>query len=458
MTQAEIVQRVKESGVVGAGGAGFPTHVKLAASGIDTVIANGAECEPMLRCDQDLMAAHPELVVRGIRLAVQAVGAKKGIIAVKRHYDRAIASLAAVLRAQEGSVEAKNFPVELFVIEKSAYPSGDEFCLVYEVTGRIIPETGLPLNVGCVVQNVGTLVNIALAVDNASPVTHRHVTVNGEVGSPATFRVPVGMRFSEVIALAGGPTLPAADYAVVVGGPMMGNLVKDPSAEYVTKTTSGLLVLPVDGKVVRFMSRSPEQWRKRGKATCDQCRDCTILCPRNLLGHAFNPHEIMRAGAYGMAVKNSIITGSVMCCECRLCEAYSCPLELSPMRFYQDYKRTLAVSGWKNDRHHRADLRVDAFREGRLVPIERLAERLGVLPYHEARVVWNESDVRADTVVIHLKQGIGVLATPLVKTGESVRRGQAIGEPSEGKLGARVHASIDGRVAAVEERYIVIQA
>ncbi|HOX32101.1 MAG TPA: SLBB domain-containing protein [Spirochaetales bacterium] len=458
MTPDEIAQRVKNAGVVGAGGAGFPTHVKLAASGIDTVVANGAECEPMLRCDQDLMAAHPELVVRGMRLVAQAVGAKRGIIALKRHYARAIAGLEAVLRAQAGSPEAEARPVELFVIEKSAYPAGDEFVLVYEVTGRIIPETGLPLDVGCVVQNVGTLANVALAVDEGRPVTHRHVTVNGEVASPRTVRVPVGMSLEQVIALAGGPSLPRGAYAVVVGGPMMGSLARDPAAEYVTKTTSGIVVLPAEGKVARFMSRSPELWRKRGKASCDQCRDCTILCPRNLLGHGFSPHEIMRAGAYGIAVKNAVITGSVMCCECRLCEAYSCPLELSPMRFYQAYKRQLAASGWKNDKHHRADLSVDAFREGRLVPTERLAERLGVLAYHEAPVGWSEDEVRADRVVIRLKQGVGVPATPLVAVGQGVRLGQVIGEPPEGKLGARVHASIDGRVAAVDEKSVVVEA
>jgi Na+-translocating ferredoxin:NAD+ oxidoreductase RnfC subunit len=458
MTAEEIIRRVKSAGVVGAGGAGFPTHVKLAATGIDTVIANGAECEPMLRCDQQLMAAHPDLVIRGMRLVVQSVGAKRGIIALKRHYEKAVAALQAELDRQKGTDDASAYPVDLFIIEKSAYPAGDEFCLVYEVTGRLIPEAGLPLNVGCIVQNVGTLANIALAVDHETPVTSRYVTINGDVVSPRTVRTPIGMPFDKVLQLAGGVSRSEGDYAVVVGGPMTGHLVPDVKHEAITKTTGGILVLPIDNEVVRFMSRSLEQWTKRGKATCDQCRDCTVLCPRHLLGHAFSPHEIMRAGAYNINVKNSVLTGAIMCCECRLCEAYSCPLELSPMQFYKKMKRELAVSGWKNDRHHRADLTTDDFREGRLVPTERLVERLGVRHYHEGPVVWDDSAVRTDRVFISLKQHIGVPAVPVVTTGDNVTEGQLVASIPEGKLGACVHASITGRVVEVTDKTMTIEA
>jgi len=456
MNREELMRRVREAGVVGAGGAGFPTHVKLAATGIDTVIANGAECEPMLRCDQQLMAAHPDLVVRGMELVVEAVGAGRGLIALKRHYEHALGALEGEIR--ERSKGAPGYRVALFPIDKSSYPAGDEFCLVYDVTGRIIPETGLPLNVGCIVLNIGTLANIALAADKGEAVTRRYVTVNGDVASPKTVRVPIGMAMDEVLSLAGGPTGAPGDYAIVVGGPMMGALVKDPAKEVVTKTTGGIIVLPNDGKVARFMGRSPEQWKRRGQASCDQCRDCTILCPRNLLGHAFSPHEIMRAGAYAINVKNAVITSAVMCCECRLCEAYSCPLELSPMRFYQSIKRELAAAGWKNDKHHRADLNIDPFRIGRMVPTERLAERLGVLEYHQGPVDWDESEHRVDRVIIKLKQHIGLAAVAGVKVGDRVSAGQKLGEPPADKLGAAVHASIDGRVAAVSADSIVIEA
>ncbi|MCE5193238.1 MAG: SLBB domain-containing protein [Candidatus Cryosericum sp.] len=458
MTPEEIVERVKAAGIVGAGGAGFPTHVKLVAKNVDTVIANGAECEPMLRCDQQLMAAHPELVIRGMRLVMQAVGAQRGLIAVKAHYTHAVTALETELERQKDSEDAHAWPVSLYIIEKSVYPAGDEFCLVYEVTGRLIPEAGLPLNVGCVVQNVGTLANIARAVDEGIPVTRRYVTINGEVKSPKTVYVPVGMSFDKVLELAGGYTRSADELRVVVGGPMTGHLVSDVKTESITKTTGGILVLPVENEVVRFMSRSLELWTRRGKASCDQCRDCTVLCPRHLLGHGFSPHEIMRAGAYGINVKNDVLTSAVLCCECRLCEAYSCPLELSPMQFYQKIKRELAASGWKNDVHRRTDLTPDAFREGRLVPTDRLVARLGVGAYHAGPVDWDESDVRTDRVSISLKQHIGVPAVPMVAVGDTVTTGQLIGSPAEGKLGASIHASISGRVTSVTDQVVVIEA
>jgi Na+-translocating ferredoxin:NAD+ oxidoreductase RnfC subunit len=309
-----------------------------------------------------------------------------------------------------------------------------------------------------VVQNVGTLANIALAVDDGVPVTHRYVTVNGEVKSPRTINAPLGMSFDKVIECAGGYTRNESELKVVVGGPMTGHIVKDLKAETITKTTGGILVLPTDNEVVRFMSRSLDLWTKRGKASCDQCRDCTVLCPRHLLGHDFSPHEIMRAGAYGINVKNSVLTGAVMCCECRLCEAYSCPLELSPMQFYQKMKRELAAAGWKNEVHHRADLSPDDFREGRLVPTERLVARLGVGTYHAWPVAWDESEVRADRVAISLKQHIGVPAQPVVAEGDMVSIGQLIAAPPEGKLGASIHASIAGRVSSVGDKTVVIEA
>jgi len=457
MTSEEIVARVQAAGVVGAGGAGFPTHVKIAAKNVDTVIANGAECEPMLRCDQQLMAAHPELVIRGMRLVMQAVGAKVGLVAVKAHYASAVQALQQELDRQQDTEDARAWPVKLHIIEKSVYPAGDEFCLVYEVTGRLIPEAGLPLNVGCVVQNVGTLANIAQAVDGGVPVTHRYVTINGEVRSPKTVNAPIGMSFDKVIALAGGYARDPGELRVVVGGPMTGRIVADPASETITKTTGGILVLPAENEVVRFMSRSLEAWTKRGKASCDQCRDCTVLCPRHLLGHGFSPHEIMRAGAYDINVKNSVLTGAVLCCECRLCEAYSCPLELSPMQFYKKMKRELAAAGWKNDAHHRSDLVPDESREGRLVPTERLVARLGVGRYHSWPVAWDESEVRVDRVAVSLKQHIGVPAQAVVAQGDSVVTGQLIASPPEGKLGANIHASIAGRVVSVSEKSIVIE-
>ena len=151
LSSHEIIERVKAAGIVGAGGAGFPTHVKLGAS-VDTVIANGAECEPMLCADQHVMARYPGEVVAGLRLAMTATGAERGIIALKREYKAAIDALAKAIAGQSD--------LELFLMD-SFYPAGDEYILVYDAVGRLVPEGGIPLEVGVVVQNVGTLLQIA---------------------------------------------------------------------------------------------------------------------------------------------------------------------------------------------------------------------------------------------------------------------------------------------------------
>jgi len=450
MAEAEdIIQRVKAAGVVGAGGAGFPTHVKLAAK-VDTIIANGAECEPLLHCDKQLITGHAGQVIEGLRLEMVATGATRGVVAVKQEYHKVVQALRDQLE------KSKPAGIEVFEIEESTYPAGDEFVLVYEVTGRLIPETGLPLHVGCVVQNVASLANVAAAVNHEQPVTERYLTVTGEVSEPKTIRAAVGTSFRDALARAGCITLPEGDYKVVVGGPMMGRLAATLD-EPITKTTSGLIVLPVDNAVVRYMSRPLDRWIKRGQSTCDQCRTCTTLCPRNLLGHHFAPHEVMRAVAYDTPEASDVITGAVMCCECRLCEAYACPLELSPVSFYKSIKRKLAAAGWKNDRHKRSDLCTHPFREGRLVPIDRLTERLGLPRYHHVHVAFDDQVVLPSRVVIPLKQHTGVPAAPTVSVGQKVQAGDLIAAIPEGKLGAAVHASIGGRVSEVSDKSITIE-
>jgi len=166
----QIIQKVKDAGVVGAGGAGFPTHVKIAAQ-VDTVIANGAECDPLLRCDQQLMAAHAPEVIEGLRLVMQASGAERGVIALKREYTSAVAALQSNIQYPISNTQGANISLHLL---ENHYPAGDEFVLVYEVTGRLVPEDGLPLHVGCIVQNVGTLFNIAMAQRGYPPLGDRH--------------------------------------------------------------------------------------------------------------------------------------------------------------------------------------------------------------------------------------------------------------------------------------------
>jgi Na+-translocating ferredoxin:NAD+ oxidoreductase RnfC subunit len=447
-----LVDAVQAAGVIGSGGAGFPTHVKLGAQ-VDTVIANGAECDPLLQCDQRLMESRAAEMVRGVRLAMEATGATRAILALKEEY---VAATSSLQRSISGMAD-----VSLLLME-SRYPAGDEFVLVYEATGRLVPETGLPLEVGCLVQNVQTLYNIARAADGAS-VTHRLLTVGGAVARPITLWAPIGAAIRDVLSWAGGILVPrwsertVDDYAVVVGGPMMGRVATDLS-EPITKTTSGLLVLPTDNAVVRYMTRTPSSWVRRGISTCDQCRDCTDLCPRFLLGHNLKPHQVMRAINYGLDRPADQVTAAVLCCECRLCEAYACPLELSPMAYYVAIKRDLRAQGWVNEVHNRREFQPHLTREYRLVPTHRLVARLGLTEWEHKNCGLDETDFRPAQVTIPLQQHIGAPAEPQVSVGQQVQIGDLIARVPEGKLGSTVHASLTGRVNLVTKSTIEIVA
>ncbi len=451
----DLVDAVRAAGVVGAGGAGFPTHVKLAAN-VDTVIANGAECDPLLQCDQWLMESRAAEMVRGVLLAMEATGASRGILALKDEYLGAISALQRAIRAA-----GEDSGLSLLLME-SRYPAGDEFVLVYEATGRLVPETGLPLHVGCLVQNVQTLFNIARAAKGAA-VTHRLLTVAGAVARPVTLWAPVGTAIGDVLAWAGGVQPPrwsertAEDYAVVVGGPMMGQVARD-LAQPVTKLTSGLLVLPRDNVVVRYMARPQASWVRRGMSTCDQCRDCTDLCPRYLLGHELEPHEVMRAINYGQDRPSSKVTAAVLCCECRLCEAYACPLELSPMAYYVTIKQELRAQGWRNEVHKRTDFEPHSMREYRLVPTHRLIARLGLTEWEHQSCLLDEGQYSPERASIPLRQHIGAPAKPVVGAGDAVSVGDLIAEIPQDALGANIHASIAGRVNRVDEATIEIVA
>jgi len=453
-TGDNLVDAVQSAGVVGAGGAGFPTHVKLAAR-VDTVIANGAECDPLLQCDQRLMESHAAEVVRGVLLVMEATGARRGILALKKKYTTAAEELRRAVGAQPGKPA-----IELLLME-SRYPAGDEFVLVYQATGRLVPETGLPLHVGCVVQNVQTLFNISQA-EKGTPVTHRLLTVAGAVGRPVTLWVPIGTSFRQVVTWAGGIVPPrwtertTDDYAVVVGGPMMGRVAADLD-EPVTKTTSGLLILARDNVVVRYMTRSRTSWVRRGVSTCDQCRDCTDLCPRYLLGHNLKPHEVMRAINYGLDRPAEKVTAAVLCCECRLCEAYACPLELSPMAYYVAIKKELRAQGLVSNAHQQRDLTPHPMREYRLVPTDRLTARLGLTEWAHQSCPLDGAEYQPARASIPLCQHAGAPAVPVVTAGARVARGDLIARIPEGKLGAAVHASIDGRVARISDTAIDLE-
>lgn len=440
MSRKEIIEKVRDAGVVGAGGAGFPTHVKLEAK-VEYVIANGAECEPLLRIDQQLMATQAEKVIKGLELVMEATGAKKGFIALKEKYESAITALQSLITDNRS-------PITIFILG-DFYPAGDEQILVYEVLKRIVPEGGIPLNVGVVVDNVGTLINIVDAIEGR-PVTHRYLTISGAVKRPKSVKVPVGMSVKEVIRLA-EPKI--ENFSVLDGGPMMGKLIEDLDSP-VMKTTTGLIVLPKDHQVI--MNKTLEM-RKilRRTMLCMQCTDCTELCPRYLIGHSLKPHKIMRHVGYEMRKELHDITAAFLCSECGLCNLYACPFGLSPLRVNQEIKKELTGAKVKNP-HKEVPEEAHPMREYRRVPTERVVSRIGVEEYNVDAPL-EKREYRTNFVSIPLSQHVGARSVPVVKLNDKVKIGDLIADIPRGALGAKIHASIEGKVADIGE-YITIEA
>ncbi len=434
-----ILTAVRNAGVVGAGGAGFPTHVKL-GSPAATVVVNGAECEPLLRVDQQLMETQAPRLIAGLNAAMQATGATEGIIALKSKYKNAIAKLKTAIHG---------YPMRLHVMD-DFYPAGDEQVTVNEATGRLVPQGGIPNAVQCVVANVETLLNIADAVEGR-PVTHTYLTITGEVPGPITMRLPIGTAVTDALALAGRTDL--SGMSVIEGGPMMGKVVDD-FTRPVTKTTKGLIVLLNEHPLIRRRLLPLKRIILQTQTACIQCRYCTDLCPRYLLGHHLEPHRIMRSIRH-MNLDSDVLKMAFACSECGVCE-YTCIMGLSPRSVNGMLKKELAKSGAKpnpapdNQKRH-------VMQPDRRIPVKRLISRLGLHSYDRSAPLSAEA-VSVSSVRIPLKQHVGAPCRPAVTVGQQVKAGMLIGEVPENALGAVVHASINGAVTSVTDGYIVISA
>jgi electron transport complex protein RnfC len=295
LSPKDIVACIKEAGIVGMGGASFPAHVKYTPppdKPIDTVILNGAECEPYLTTDHRLMTEHAAEVVKGLELIAKAVDAKDITIAIEDNKPDAIKALSEAAPAQ----------IKLFVM-KTKYPQGAEKQIITSVTGREVPSCGLPYEVGVVVANASTAYAVYQAVYFGVPSYERVVTVTGCVKEPANFLCPVGTPFSVLFEAAGGFTEQPAK--VISGGPMMGIAVSSLDLT-VTKGTSGLLAL------------TEKQVKKQLESNCIRCGRCVEVCPIGL--------KPLYINAY--ALKNDFETcekyNAVDCIECGCC-SYICP-------------------------------------------------------------------------------------------------------------------------------------
>ncbi len=433
----KIIDKIREAGVVGAGGAGFPTHMK-ASSPVEIVIANGAECEPLIHKDYELMVHYPELVVRGVSIMMEATGAKEGIIGIKEKNTKAFEAIKKHL--------TKNIRIHLL---GDFYPSGDEFILVYESTKRLIPPQGFPVNVGIVVNNVETFYNIAKAMDGQA-VTEKFISVSGAVNKPFTGIVPIGMSFRDVLEIAGGASVP--DFGIFVSGIMMGKLEFNLDLP-ITKTCAGLVFLPKDHKLVERKSLPEKVMHSIGKSACDQCSYCTELCPRYILGYDIQPHKVMRSLQFTKTGEDYWNQFASLCCSCGLCTLYACPESLFPKEACDQSKRVMKAEGvkWSG----KMEIEPHPMYEGRRTPLKMLVKRLGVTEYDHYAPYVDHASREINTVSIPLQQHVGKKADAKIRTGDHVKKGQVIADVGDGQMGAAIHASIDGRVLVMDDMIVI---
>ena len=440
MEMKELSSILQQSGIVGAGGAGFPTYAKLDERA-ETIILNCAECEPLLRLHRQLLEKYAREIVETFYIIGRTVGAKDIVIGIKKAYKKTIEALNACIGDYEG--------VRLGLLDE-VYPAGDEVVLIYEVTGKVVRPGGLPIESGVAVFNVETVYNVYRAVKAQTPVVDKLVSVVAEVKHPVTVRVPIGCTLEEVVSMAGGSTVRNPVY--FVGGPMMGNI--GIGSQPVTKTTNAILVLPEDHLIIQKKNRKASIDLKRAAASCCQCTMCTDLCPRNRLGHPIEPHKFMRAATCKDMQETEVFLNTMFCSSCGLCEMYSCMQSLSPRSLMADYKAGLRANGIRPPQGVEPKP-VGPEREYRKVPMERLMARLDLTQYDkEAPLQDEKADVKR--VRILLGQHIGAPASPIVKPQDMVEAGQMIAEPGKG-LSVGIHASITGRITEVSDKCIVIE-
>lgn len=434
MAPSELIRKVRNAGVIG--GSGVPTWLKLARPA-SIVIANGTECEPLARADRGAMTRYPQDIARGLRLAMQAVGARTGFLALREGMADAEATLGAAMKAD-------GFLADRVTIAHvpAVYPAGEEGQLAYFLTGKPVPAGGSAMDAGVAVLGVRTLLAVAEAARGQAS-THQLVSVMGAVRKPATFWAPRGIALSALVSAAGGPAV-ASDVALFPGGPLRGvRAAPDSPLDF---GVSLLVVLPADHTAGARHAVPLSVHLRRGLAACEGCEQCTRLCPAHLVGQAVQPHRVMRAIAYGLDNLADAITGAASCTGCGLCTHYACPVGLAPSVVTMAVKRRLEEGGYVP-----ALAPVDARPEwaDRRVPLARLLSRLDLARYDVPAPI--AGTLAADRVRMPIALPGGLLASPVVRDGHRVKAGQPVAQVPEGAPGMPVLASISGYVRLTPE-------
>jgi len=431
----DVIDRIKKAGLVGLGGGGFPTYAKW-QDGAEIIIANGAECEPLLIKDQFIMENYPSEIINGLKLAMTSTGAKKGIVTLKEKYKKSILSI-------ERQIKDSNIAI---IKLPDFYPAGDEFILVEHVTGRRVPVGGFPTQIGVIVNNVETIYFASLA-ERGEAFTHKFISVIGQVKKQGVYEVPIGTRFEDIL---NNAVLLNKPYRLFKDGLMMGKNAG--LTDVVEKTTSAIFALPIEVGNIVNSSIPIDIIKRRARSACEKCMFCTDLCPRYLSGYPIEPHRIIRGFSLSVDenVDEKIIAMAYNCSECGICEIYACPMWLSP----RQVNRYIKMAFKKPDVSLGINNKSDYFNERKL-PISRLINRLSINEFKtDVKFI---SEIEPDRVELPLRGYAGAILKPLVKNADSVRMGQVIAsnDYTSGKIYNNVCSPFHGKILSVKDRIVI---
>ncbi len=424
----ELKKLIKNAGIVGAGGAGFPSYAKL-AEGADTLVINGAECEPLLYTDYYILKTEIDTVVRGIQSVMKATGIRNALISVKKH-------TAKRLDFDDGYEFANGIKVKVL---PDVYPIGDEISLIYESTGRVVGPGCLPISEGVIVFNVETVYNIARAEYENKPVTEKWLTVGGNTPKAFVLSVPVGTRVKDLFKKL-EIEIPEGN-VVVDGGPSMGKIININTAS-VTKTTKGLLILPEDIQAITAKRLNVKLAVSRAETACCQCTRCTDMCPRNLLGYPLEPHKMVRTAMGAAEIKPKMVLAATLCCGCGICETLACCQGISPKSVIENYKNLLRENKMRFTSTESYE--ITAEREYRKIPSTKWMSALGVLELDKMPEFIGYVG-GFDTLVLPTNRHIGAPSVPAFAGGTAVEYGELIAGATAG-LSVPQHASKSGTV------------
>lgn len=439
MTYEVLKEQILEAGIVGAGGAGFPTHSKIAEY-MDYLVVNGAECEPLLYTDNQILEQHGKELIESLSELLVICNIKQGIIGIKKKYEKLISTL---------NDYTHKYPNVSVKAVENVYPIGDEITLIYECTGRVVPRGELPSSQKVALINVETLLNISNKLKYNESVTHTYVTIGGDLDEPKVLKVPIGTKIKDLFRIMDLET--AEDTDVLIGGPMMGSFGSIESI--ITKTTKGILILPKDHVLHRLKQSADMNTVKRIMSSCSQCRMCTDLCPRNRLGHKVEPHKVMNAFANGILTHHQGLETALGCCGCNACSYFACHHQLFPGSLMMAVRKELLAHGERGQK----DLNpIPKDEKSPRIPSSRLIGLIGLSAY-DKKAYLDTRKLLPEFVYIPTSQHIGKKAETVVKKGDKVEVGTLIAKSGEG-ISTNIHSSVDGVVVDANEDMIIIES